>query len=103
MPYVTNGSRRLGRAIATAVGLALMTTAPAAAAEPTVKGAATNPDGCVVSHSLTNPFTAFGDLADYALAPGGDFETAAQGWTLTKDASVTAITPGTDAGKPPSA
>jgi hypothetical protein len=32
---------------------------------------------------IVNPFTAFGDLRDYVLAPGGDFENLAlPGWTL---------------------
>ena len=50
---------------------------------PPVKGAATNPLGCQVAHALSNPFSGWGDAADYALAPGGDFETGAAGWPLS--------------------
>jgi hypothetical protein len=91
MPFVTSGSRRIGRVAATALGLAFLITGTASAAEiKPLKGAATNPDNCVVQHDLSNPFTQWSDSADYALAPGGDFESGADDWTLTKNASLTA-------------
>ncbi len=37
--------------------------------------------------ATTKAFAAFGDTADYSLAPQGDFETGASGWTL-KNAKV---------------
>jgi hypothetical protein len=92
MPFVTSGSRRIGRIVAATLGLAFVITGSASAAEPKpappVKNAASNPNGCVVDHALSTPFTAWADWADYALAPGGDFESGAIGWTLTKNAGL---------------
>lgn len=42
---------------------------------------------CPVQPPTTKAFASIGDLADYSLAPGGDFETGAAGWTL-KNAKV---------------
>ena len=74
-----------------AVGLGLLFASPAAAgtSTPGPKDAAINPLGCTVEHALSQPFSAWNDRADYALAPGGDFETAASGWTLSRGATVT--------------
>jgi hypothetical protein len=36
--------------------------------------------------ATTQPFTQFGDTADYALAPGGSFEDGAAGWLLNNNA-----------------
>jgi hypothetical protein len=83
---VDTGSRRGGRILGAALALALTSAAPAMAGDAT----ASNPDGCVVDHELSSPFTAWSDTADYALAPGGNFETGAQDWTLTKNASLSA-------------
>ena len=93
MPFVTSGSRRIGRIVAATLGLAFLMTGSASAADPVikpVKGAAYNPNGCVVDHTLSTPFEAWSDSADYALAPGGDFESGAGDWTLTKNASLSA-------------
>ena len=93
MPFVTSGSRRIGRIVAATLGFAFLETGSASAAEPMIKplkGAANNPDGCVAQHDVSTPFTAWSDSADYALAPGGDFEAGAADWTLTKNASLTA-------------
>ncbi len=38
--------------------------------------------------AISQPFAHFGDLADYFLAPGGDFESRAAGWTLAGGAAV---------------
>jgi hypothetical protein len=87
MPFVVSGARKGGRILAAAIALLAVSAAPAAAAGSTtspVKNAALNPYGCVVDHALSRPFSAWNDLADYALAPGGDFETGAAGWTLSK-------------------
>ena len=75
-----------------AVGLCLLFATPAAAGTSTTtvpKNAAMNPLGCTVEHALSKPFSAWNDRADYALAPGGDFETAAAGWALSRGAAVT--------------
>lgn len=61
-------------AVATAAGL----PATASAADGTVA----NPTGCEVDHALTKPFTAWDDLNDYALLPGGDFEAGSPRWAL---------------------
>src|SRR5690349_15218495 len=37
---------------------------------------------------VSQPFTAWNDNADYELAPGGNFESSAQGWTLSNGAAV---------------
>jgi len=88
MPYVINGARRGGRALAATLAVALVSAGPAMAGDTSVKGAASNPDGCVVENDLTSPFTSWSDFASYALAPGGNFETGAADWTLTKNAGV---------------
>ena len=40
--------------------------------------------------TLSQPFAQFGDGASYKLAPGGDFENGASGWTLKGGAAVVA-------------
>lgn len=42
--------------------------------------------GCPVA-PVTNPFTPWGDSADYQLAPGGDVEDAGASWALTGGAA----------------
>ena len=100
MPFVLNGSRRGSRLLAAALGLALAALAPATAQAKNDKHDAANPDACVPDHVLTSPFGAWGDLADYALAPGGDFESGAAGWTLTGGAAVEAGNQPFDIGAP---
>ena len=58
--------------------------AHAATAAGTVTAPATA--GCTVP-AMTASLAAFGDWRSYFLAPGGDFETAAHGWTLTGGAT----------------
>jgi hypothetical protein len=94
MPFVFSGTRRGGRTALAAVGLALLCAGPASAAPVPVapkapKNVAYNPSGCVVEHAVSNPFAAWGDLRDYALAPGGDLESGSAGWTLGGGATVT--------------
>ena len=92
MPFVFSGSRRGGRTLLATCGALLAFAAPASALEPVApeapKNLAYNPDGCVVDHVVSNPFLPWGDTADYALAPGGDLETQAAGWTLGEGVSV---------------
>jgi hypothetical protein len=95
VPFVTNHWRRPGAVLAVVVGaLSLLSAGPASAAtvkDPKlVKGAAANPLGCVVNNVLSKPLAGLGDLADYALAPGGNFESGAAGWLLTGSAAVVA-------------
>jgi hypothetical protein len=40
--------------------------------------------------ALSNPFTRWGDTANYFLAPGGDFDTTPAGWGLTSGTRVVA-------------
>lgn len=88
MPYVITGARRGGRVLAATLAVALISAAPAMAGDISLKNAASNPDGCVVEHALSSPFTTWSDFGSYALAPGGNFETGAADWTLTKGAAV---------------
>jgi hypothetical protein len=74
---------RKGARILTAALAVLALGATPAAATTTVKNAAQNPGNCVVDHALSTPFSLWADRADYALAPGGDFESGAAGWTLS--------------------
>lgn len=59
-------------------GLVAVAAAPAAAAPATFVAAT----GCVTP-ALAPALSAFGDPRSYFTAPGGDFESAAHGWTLT--------------------
>jgi hypothetical protein len=95
VPFVTNHWRRTGGLLAIAVGVvSLLSAGPASAATLSgtklVKVAAANPLGCVVNNALSKPLAGLGDLADYALAPGGNFESGAGGWLLTGGAAVAA-------------
>jgi hypothetical protein len=95
VPFVTNHWRRTGGMLAIAVGLVtLLSAGPASAATfsdaKLVKVAAANPLGCVVNNALAKPLAGLGDFADYALAPGGNFESGAGGWLLTGGAGVVA-------------
>jgi hypothetical protein len=68
--------------------VALAAVAPAAsAARPTaqVRSASACDTG-----ALSHVFAPWGDRALYTLAPGGDFETAAEGWTLDGPALIAA-------------
>jgi hypothetical protein len=69
MPFVKPPLRRAVLAVATM----LVTAAVPAAA---------NAAGCPTAPT-TKPFSAFGDLADYTLAPAGAFEGGATGWSLS--------------------
>jgi len=84
MPFVVTGARKGGRILAASIALAAISAAPASAAGTTDKKAAANPDACVVDHTFSHPFAAWNDFADYALAPGGNFETGAAGWKLSR-------------------
>lgn len=67
-----------------ALGLSLLAapaSASATASLPIVS--ASNPAAACVEQPTTQAFLKFKDLADYSLAPSGDFETALKGWTLT--------------------
>jgi opacity protein-like surface antigen len=68
--------------------LGLLAAAALAVSAAPAQAAPANPDGCVVDHVLSNPFAAWGDTADYALAPAGDFESA--GWDLQGAAATVA-------------
>jgi hypothetical protein len=87
--------RRPARLLAVAAGaVTLLSAGPASAATLTdaklVRVAAANPLGCAADNALSKPFARFGDFADYALAPRGDFESGAAGWLLTGGAKVVA-------------
>ena len=76
-PCLTPARRRaLAGAALTA---ALVPAAPASAA----------PSPSCDKQNASPVFAAFGDRANYFLAPGGDFEDGAAGWTLSAGAAVT--------------
>ncbi|MDO9353374.1 MAG: hypothetical protein Q7T55_06750 [Solirubrobacteraceae bacterium] len=96
----------LKRRALTAGSLALaagaLAPAGASAAEawsfPTV-GGAKPAAACTADPPTTQAFAKYRDLADYALAPGGDFETGAPGWVFANSKIVagnetSGITPG---------
>jgi hypothetical protein len=57
--------------------------APASASAATISLSSSLNLTCAVQ-ALTQPLAKFGDLASYWVAPGGDFETGAAGWKLSK-------------------
>ncbi|MDO9354230.1 MAG: hypothetical protein Q7T55_11070 [Solirubrobacteraceae bacterium] len=83
-----------GLALAGVAALTIQGTATASAA--TVPAATVDPKaGCIepaetstAKSSVWQAFARFGDIADYFLAPGGDFETGAKGWNLSNAAVV---------------
>ena len=83
MPLLTSGARRnCLLAAATGASLLLLTTSAAHAAK------AANPDQCLPTPTLVQPFAAWGDVADYTLTPGGNFEGADDNWELDDLASI---------------
>jgi len=82
MPLLASGSRRNCLLGAATVASLLLTTPAAHAAR------AANPDNCVPTPTLVQPFAAWGDVADYTLTPGGDFEGANSNWELDELASI---------------
>ncbi|MBJ7330235.1 MAG: hypothetical protein JHC95_10080 [Solirubrobacteraceae bacterium] len=71
-------SRGSRAALALAGAIAALVIAPVAA-----QAAA-----CNAATPTTKAFSKFGDTADYALVPGGDFEGGMEGWTLRGPVSV---------------
>lgn len=67
-------------------GLLAVAASPALVAHAATPVPAPATAGCAAP-ALTSALAAFGDWRSYFLAPGGDFETGAQGWTLTGGAT----------------
>ena len=67
-------------------GLLAVVASPALAANAPTLMTAPATAGCAAP-ALTSALAAFGDWRSYFLAPGGDFETGARGWTLTGGAT----------------
>ena len=84
MPYIVRPPRlrQMVPAFAAVVVAALATSGPAAAAIPT-------PTVCVTP-SFSQTFLPWRDTALYTKSPGGDFEGALAGWSLTAGARVAA-------------
>jgi hypothetical protein len=82
MPPLTSASCRNCLLGATTTAVLLLTASAAQAAK------AANPEGCVPTPTLVQPFAAWGDVADYTLTPGGDFEGAGSDWQLDELASI---------------
>src|SRR5689334_23004691 len=76
---------RRGTLIACLVAVAALFATAAPKAHADVLSSLTEPcDG----QTMERPFTRWLDLFQYTLAPGGDFESNAAGWTLTGGAQV---------------
>ena len=71
---------RLLGAVISALGIAVLSGAPA-------KAALISTDACD-NAALSQPFAHWGDSNDYKLVPGGSFENGASGWTLSHGASI---------------
>jgi hypothetical protein len=71
---------RLVGAVISALGIAVLSGAPA-------RAAVINTDACD-SAALSQPFAQFNDSNVYKLIPGGSFENGASGWTLSHGASI---------------
>ena len=71
---------RLVGAVISALGIAVLSGAPAKAALITT-------DACD-NATLSQPFAHFNDSNEYKLVPGGSFENGASGWTLSHGASI---------------
>jgi hypothetical protein len=82
MPLLSSGVRRNCLLAAATVASVLLSASAAQAAT------AANPDKCVPTPTLVQPFAAWGDVADYTLTPGGDFEGADSNWELDDLASI---------------
>lgn len=79
MPLFTNNSFK-ATVVALALGAAAF-SAPAMASAAELDATTLTPATCP-EQPTTKAFAAYGDTFDYSLAPGGDFETDADGWTL---------------------
>ncbi|MDQ8045311.1 MAG: hypothetical protein AAGC46_19345 [Solirubrobacteraceae bacterium] len=82
---VTQAAASGGAAAATAASTAA-NIAQGAAGAVTAVATSTAPTSCP-TQTVRQAFSAYGDKADYALAPGGDFESTA-GWTLAGGAKI---------------
>jgi hypothetical protein len=71
---------RLVGVVISALGIAVLSGAPA-------RAALINTDACD-NAALTQPFSHWGDTNAYKLVPGGSFENGASGWTLSHGASI---------------
>lgn len=91
MPLRKGSAVRLGALAAATAAIAVPSSAQAASLSQNLT---------CTAQTVSSPLAIFGDLASYWLAPGGDFETGAAGWSLS-NASVVAgnetfkVVPGT--------
>jgi hypothetical protein len=79
--------RKLGRTVAAGVTAAI---ACAAFASPASAGIITASAQSCDGSTVTQPFSRFGDNANYKLLQGGSFESGTTGWTLSGGAKVVA-------------
>jgi hypothetical protein len=77
---------RLG--VAAAASLTVLALAAPAGALAAAHSAQQSPPSDCGPAVVSQPFATWGDSSDYMLAPGGDFESGAAGWTLTGGAGV---------------
>jgi len=69
------------------VAAAGLSATPAVAATPTMPTPVAPLETCT-EPALSQPFAAYEDFDFYTLAPGGDFDSADNGWELTRGASI---------------
>jgi hypothetical protein len=90
-PKLDLSSRKLSRSIACGLaGLAALLGLPAASAFGKAKTAQVDETAPVLCEGqvFSQPFAAFEDLRYYTLAPGGEFNGASEGWTLSAGAQL---------------
>ncbi|MFZ1993407.1 MAG: hypothetical protein WAU75_04805 [Solirubrobacteraceae bacterium] len=71
---------RLAGAVISALGIAVLSSAPA-------RAALINTDACD-NAALSQPFSQWNDSNEYKLVPGGSFDNGGSGWTLSHGASI---------------
>jgi hypothetical protein len=82
MPYIISASKRGGRVLAVALGLAALFAGPAHAAN------IANPYDCTPDATLSQSFSAWHDYGEYTPVSNAGLENGAAGWTLTGGAAV---------------
>jgi hypothetical protein len=83
MPFIISGSKRGGRVLAAALGLAALIAAPAHAA-----GTIANPYDCTPQATLAQSFSAWNDYGQYTPVLNAGVEDGSTGWTLSGGAAV---------------
>jgi hypothetical protein len=80
------------RLLRTAAAAAAIAAACAASFAPSASAVVNTAVKTCEGQLFSQPFLAFGDANYYTLAPGGEFNSAGQGWTLSAGASIVQAT-----------